>query len=352
VEGSIERVRAVLEGRLPDRAPLYDLLRNDAVIGHFTGTGLTVENGAELVYRAYAPALDATRPMVRAPQAEAVERLPDGRRQHRFRWTTWTETRRYADTEDYRHSKRRAVDAFAERWTTVDQANLQAAIDRATADRTRLGEVFYFPGIAGPGLMGLIGEVGLEMFSYCLADCPALIVELLECNPRRALTLIEHSPDNHGIEAGFLGDDIAFHSGPLLSPAWLRQHYMPRLKRCIDAWHAKGAKVLFHSDGNLNVILDDLVAAGIDGLNPIEVLAGMDVGDLHRRYPQLFLTGGIDVSQLLPFGRPTQVKDAVHRAIDDAEGRIMIGSSTELNHDVPLANYLALREAVLEHPYG
>jgi len=41
----------------------------------------------------------------------------------------------------------------------------------------------------------------------------------------------------------------------------------------------------------------------------------------------------------------------VHRAIDAAEGRIMIGSSTELNNEVPLANYLALREAVLNHPY-
>ena len=87
--------------------------------------------------------------------------------------------------------------------------------------------------------------------------------------------------------------------------------------------------------------------AGIDGLNPIEVLAGMDVGAIHRRYPNLFLTGGIDVSQLLPFGKPQQVRDAVKRAIDAAEGRIMIGSSTELNDLVPLANFLALRETVL-----
>jgi hypothetical protein len=61
------------------------------------------------------------------------------------------------------------------------------------------------------------------------------------------------------------------------------------------------------------------------------------------------MTGGIDVSQLLPYGKSQEVKDAVHRTIDAAEGRIMIGSSTELNNEVPLANYLALREAVLEH---
>jgi len=39
---------------------------------------------------------------------------------------------------------------------------------------------------------------------------------------------------------------------------------------------------------------------------------------------------------------------AVRRAVDAAEGRIMIGSSTELNNVIPLGNSLAMREAVLE----
>jgi hypothetical protein len=351
MQNSLNRVRTVVSGGVPDRAPIYELLRNDAVIGHFAGTTLTVENGADLVYRAYGPAVDATRPWVRPPQAEAVERLPDGRLQHRFRWTTWTEPRRYADSAAYRQAKKALLDAFDDRWTDADQTGLLAALDRAAADRHKLGEVFYFPGIAGPGLMGIIGEVGLEAFSYYLADCPDLIPELLECQTRRAVATALHYPPDHGLEAGFLGDDIAFHSGPLLSPAWLRQHYLPRLKRCIDASHTRGIRGLFHSDGNLNPILDDLVDAGIDGLNPIEVLAGMDIAAIHRRHPGLFLAGGIDVSQLLPFGTPQQVRDAVHRAIDDGGGRLLVGSTTELNNEVPLANYLALREAVLDHPY-
>ena len=74
----------------------------------------------------------------------------------------------------------------------------------------------------------------------------------------------------------------------------------------------------------------------------------MDVGEIHRRYPHLFMAGGIDVSQLLPFGSSTEVRDAVRRAIDAAEGRLMVGSSTELNNDVPLENDLALRDAVLD----
>jgi uroporphyrinogen decarboxylase len=98
-------------------------------------------------------------------------------------------------------------------------------------------------------------------------------------------------------------------------------------------------------------ILDDLVETGIDGLNPIEVLAGMDVGVIHRRYPHLFMCGGIDVSQLLPFGTTKEIYDTTKRTINEAEGRIMVGSSTELQNTVPLENFLAMRQAALDTPY-
>lgn len=40
---------------------------------------------------------------------------------------------------------------------------------------------------------------------------------------------------------------------------------------------------------------------------------------------------------------------ATDRTIGEAEGRILIGSSTELHDAVPLANFLAMRDAVLEY---
>jgi hypothetical protein len=348
MQDSTERIRAVINGQQPDRAPLFDLLRNTAVIEHFTGQRLTVENGAELVYRAYAPAIDWTRPLVKSPNAVRTEILRDGRRQEVQRWTVWTEHRSFADSDAYAREKRAWIDGFDPAWTAEDHRAQEAELAGIAEVRRKLGDVFLFSGIpAGPSLMGLYGEVGLEDFSYYLADCPDAIVELMEVNTLRAENWYRHLPEGHGIEAGFLGDDIAFKSGPLFHPDWLRKHYFPRLARAIDAAHRRGISVLFHSDGNLNPILDDLVAAGIDGLNPIEILAGMDIGVIHRRYPHLFMAGGIDVSQLLPFGTPGQVRDAVHRAVDAAEGRLLVGSSTEVNEDVPLANFLALREAVL-----
>ena len=347
MKSSIERVRAVINGETPDRTPMFDLLRNDAVISHFAGETLTVENAHEVVFRAYEPAIDATRPCVRLPDHERTETLPDGREQRYYRWTMWAERVSYRDTETYAAAKREQLDRFDPAWTGGDQARMDRYLADIAGHRRRLGELFFVPGGRCVGLMGIMGEAGVEQFSYLLADHPGIIGELMEQNTVAAVSWIKHLPAGHGIEAVFAGDDIAFNSGPFMAPAWFEEHYFHRLARINDAYHRQGIKVLFHSDGDLNLILDGLADAGIDGLNPIEVLAGMDVADIHRRHPRLFMCGGIDVSQLLPFGTPAEVRDAVRRAIDDAEGRIMIGSSTELNNEVPLENYLALRDAVL-----
>ena len=350
MKGSFQRVRAVLRGEMPDRAPIFDLLRNDAVIGHFTGQTLTVDNAPNLVHKAFAPAIDATR-SVRLPDAEGTAASDNGRQQRVYRWTTWTDHVRYESSAAYAAAKTQWIDSFDPAWTDTDQQTIEDYLSAGRDMQAKLGECFWMTGGGSPGFMNIMGEVGLEAFSYYSIDCPDIIVQQMECFTLHTVRWLEHLPDDHGIEAAMMGDDICYNSGPFLSPKWFDEHYMPRLARIMDAYHAKGIKVMFHTDGDAMGILSGLVDAGIDGLNPIEVNAGMDVGEIHRRHPHIFMCGGIDVSYLLPFGAPQQVADATAKAIDDAEGRIMIGSSTELNNDVPLENFLAMRQTVLDNPY-
>jgi hypothetical protein len=65
-------------------------LRNDAVINHFTGWTLTVENVHEVVYEAVEPAVGAMWPLVCLPKHKETVLLEDGREQRFFRWTIWT----------------------------------------------------------------------------------------------------------------------------------------------------------------------------------------------------------------------------------------------------------------------
>lgn len=350
MHNSKERVWAVIEGRMPDRAPLYDLLRNDAVINHFTGRKLTVENAPEVVYAAYEPAIDATR-SARLPDHEHTEVLSDGRQVRYFRWTAWTARHPFRDANTWAEQKRQWLDTFDPSWNREKQAGMEHFVASNLDTQARLGEVFWLPGGRMVGLQGLYGEIGFENFVYCLTDYPDLVDELLVAHLLESEAWIAHIPQDFPFRAYMCGDDIAFNTQPFLRPAWFEQHYAPLMARICDAFHERGYRVMFHSDGNLLSLMDMFVEAGIDGLNPLEVLAGMDPILVHQRWPNLFLCGGIDVSQLLPLGTPDDIKDQVKRVLHGCEGRIMVGSSTELNNKVPLENYLALRDAVLENPY-
>lgn len=348
MEGSRQRVRDVIAGRKPDRIPLFELIRNDAVIEYFTGKKLTPENGQELVYETFPKAVDATRPALKTPNHPSEETLPDGRRRVVQRWTIWTEHVKYPSGKAYRDAE--MAQPIEQEWTEEDDAGIQRHLEHHRDIQRHLGDDFFlFYGGPSVGFMGTFGEIGLEQYCYFAADYPEIVDHRLERNTVRSIQWVEHLPADHGIEAVFMGDDIAFKGGPMFSPAWFARHYMPRMKRIVEAYHRRGIKVNFHSDGNLMPIMDGLVDAGIDLLNPIETAAGMDIAKLHRRYPHLVFTGGIDVSNLLPFGTPQEVRDATVKAIEDSEGQIMVGSSTELQYAVPLENFLAMRQTVLDY---
>lgn len=336
---------------MPDRPPLFDLIRNDAVIGHFAGEPLTLKNAAEVVPRAMRRMLDATRPLVRLPEEPRTEIGEDGRKTVYERWTEWREHKTYASSREYAEAHCRKPGKTWE-WDDSDMTGMRDWIASQQETAAQLGEVVLFcTSIAKPGFLRLYSEVGLEAFSYYLADCPEAICDAMERNTVHGEQFIEHIPEQICRTAVFLGEDIAFGNGPLCSPAWLRKEFFPRLKRITTAWHKRGTKVLFHSDGNVMSLLDDLVEAGIDGLNPIEIAAGMNIAEIHRRYPHLFMAGGIDVSEHLVKDTPQQVRDMTVKAIEDAGGRLMVGSSTEIHDDVPLENYMAMREAVLDYKY-
>jgi len=137
------------------------------------------------------------------------------------------------------------------------------------------------------------------------------------------------------------GDDIAYKHGLMINPKFLREEWLPRVKKVIEPVKRKGMKVLFHSDGNIWDFIDDLIEVGFEGINPLEPIAGMDIGKVKAKYSdRLVLLGGIDCSQLLPLGSPQDVEKAVIKAIKEgAPGSgYCLGSSSEIRPGTPLIN--------------
>lgn len=174
-----------------------------------------------------------------------------------------------------------------------------------------------------------------------------LLDKVLEVNIKLARRAVRA-----GADVIMLGDDYAGTRGPLFSPTVFREFVLPRLKRMVDAIHEEGAKVIKHSDGNLWPILDMIVGAGIDGIHPLEPVAGMDIGEVKQRYgSKVCVLGNIDCSQILPRGTANEVETAVKECIRKASfgGGHIICSSNSIHSSVKPENYLAMIQAAKKY---
>ncbi|MCP5115159.1 MAG: hypothetical protein GY953_30370, partial [bacterium] len=134
---------------------------------------------------------------------------------------------------------------------------------------------------------------------------------VLETNMRLARNAVRAGADIIVLADDYAGNDTTF-----FSPAVFEKFVRPRLKRMVDLVHAEGAKVIKHSDGNLWPILDRIIDTGIDGINPLEPVAGMDIGEVKLKYgDSVCLIGNIDCSYILSEASTDEVADAVTECI-------------------------------------
>jgi len=350
---SRQRVQTLLRGELPDRPPLYDVIRNDEIIEHFGNAKLEAATARQTVIEAHCRALDTTKAFFRFPEFEPgrTDINKDGRRVLLQRWTAWAEHTSYESTQDYVEQLTESS-ARPRDWTKEDEEIQLRAQGEWLGLQSECGDIVRDYGLAGPPRLDeMFGAVGLEAFSYFMADCPDVINRQIEYRFEKIVQALEHIELPSTALVISEACDMAFKTGLIFSPSFLKKSFLPGFRRLSSAVHRMGKKLLFHSDGNLTGVLDELVEAGIDLLHPVEPLAGTDAAEIHHRYPHLILCGTIDVSQLLPFGTPQQIADRVKRNIESTEGNIMVGSSTEINSEVPLENYLALYETVMDYAF-
>jgi len=153
------------------------------------------------------------------------------------------------------------------------------------------------------------------------------------------------------VKALWLADDIAYTEGLLFSPRIMRKHLFPWYKRIGDVAARYNKPFLFHSDGDLRPILDDLIDCGFNAIQPIEPKA-MPIGELKRDYgKKLCLVGNIDLGSTLTLGTPEEVRAEVRDRIRllAPGGGYCVGSSNSVTNYVPLENFRAMLEATYNY---
>ncbi|HOJ31091.1 MAG TPA: uroporphyrinogen decarboxylase family protein [bacterium] len=355
-----ERCERTMNFQETDRIPIYDLLRCDAAFEYFSGEKLPPlskspdieEKLAKIVGKAVNKLLDMTRSVGFGPIVE--EDIEDYygfiRHSSPSEKTTWIKKKPFLDEKG-------AIE-FLKRWVSDIKKDRKAIEHNPSEYREKyhdgflktqalIGDTVNLFAQQGVGLDDIRVQMGFELFSYVYADDPGIISECLEECTKRNITICHAIADVKLSPCVLTYGDIACKQRLLHSPEFLRKEFFPRLKRINDAWHEHGFKCLFHSDGYLMDVMDDLIATGIDGLNPIETVAGMSIKEIREKYGnKIFLAGGIDMSQLLAFGNTEGVKEYCRKTIKEAYPGYFIGSTTEIDNSTKLENIIAIYEVV------
>jgi len=220
----------------------------------------------------------------------------------------------------------------------------------------------------GLALMGRFGGTVMETGFY-MRGFQQWLVDLV-LNPQYSREFLERiadiqiALDEAGIRAAgryltvfkVSGEDLGMQDRPLFSMKTWREVILPVLerrwkaaRRALDRHGASHVKIMLHSDGAIRPFIPDLIAAGIDILDPIQsICPGMEMEGLKRDFgDRLAFHGGVDTQSVMPFGSEAEVEEETRRVINTLgrSGGLILASCHFLQADVPPENIVAMYRA-------
>lgn len=214
-------------------------------------------------------------------------------------------------------------------------------------------------------IIGLFGGNLLEFgqfmyrndnFFLLLAGEPDEAHRFLDCLVELHLEALERylGAVGESIDIIVFGDDLGMQTGPQISPAMYREFFKPRhatlwgrAKECADV------RVKLHCCGGIRELIPDLVDAGLDAINPVQInCQGMALDSLRRDYGDdlVFWGGGCDTRDVLPNGSPDDVRRHVREqlAVYGGAGGFVFQQVHNIMADIPPENIVAMFDAVRE----
>ncbi len=196
------------------------------------------------------------------------------------------------------------------------------------------------------GVMAMPGAKEYVEFSYKLYDAPdeidARARRTLEngiANARRLIDL--------GVEIVSTSSDIADNHGPFFNPEQMDRFILPYLRDWAAEVAEMGAYSILHTDGDIGPVMDALADSGVDAIQAIDPVAGMDIRAAKKRVGgRVCLCGNVDCG-LLVRGTPEEVFEETRRLLHDLKGAggWVLGASNAVQREAPIENYAAMIEA-------
>jgi uroporphyrinogen decarboxylase len=214
----------------------------------------------------------------------------------------------------------------------ADQLTLLQAVKR------RAGNRFFVLGTAGAGL-GIPDGLHLRECVDSLYDEPEAMHAALNAAADDGVAWSFRQFDA-GADGIINCVDVAFNTGTFFSPRQMDEFHFPYFNRWVDGVRGAGKWAIWHSDGNLNAILDRVLDSGVHALQCVDPMAGMDIVALHERFRgRLALIGNIDCA-LLQHGPVERIRAEARRLIDGCRGGgFAIGCCNAVYPEIPAEHY-------------
>lgn len=182
-----------------------------------------------------------------------------------------------------------------------------------------------------------------EYVEYCMG-------KLFDLSYQNTLRIYEAVPGQVNIT--YVAEDMGGQDNLMISKKHIRRFLLPGMKRIIDLAHQAGAFVFHHNDGNCRAILPEMIALGIDVLNPIQWRSrGMEREELKADFgDMLIFHGAVDNQYTLPFGTVAEVRQEVidNLRILGAGGGYIIAPCHNIQPVSPAENIVAMYQAGYE----
>ena len=187
--------------------------------------------------------------------------------------------------------------------------------------------------------------LGYEGISYLLYEDEPIVRDVFDAVGSRMVEYAERVASLDVVGGFFLGDDLGFKTQTMLSPAVLREFVFPWHARIVDAAHRHGKTAILHACGNVDEVMDDIIACGWDAKHSFED-AIEPVWEAKAKYgDRIALLGGFDMDKL---SRMTvdEVRQHSRTLVERCNpgGGWALGSGNSVANYIPPENFLAMLE--------
>lgn len=135
---------------------------------------------------------------------------------------------------------------------------------------------------------------GIENHLYAFYDYPDLMLEINEDLCAYYEKALEKVYSIFTPDFMTFAEDMSYNLGPMLSREQYNRFMLPFYKRLVPFMRERGTVVIIDTDGNVEPLIPWFLDGGIQGILPLERMAGVDVNRIRATYPDLIMIGGFD----------------------------------------------------------